>query len=302
MARKIPLPENPEPVDIFHASFLLLPRSTSDIPMKIHPILAFIVLLLVSACNKEDEILPTLAATDSVVAAADSSVISNPEVPEKDSSAADSAIYQRAKFQDMPYRILFPKNYDPNKRYPMFIFLHGIGERGNDNEQQLRWGSSLFLRDSVRDHYPAFVIFPQCQSTHYWFDASQTETLKKLIEAIVAKHGVDNHRIFIGGLSMGAYGTYAMVAKYPGLFAAAVAISGDGDVSKAPAMAKTKWRIFAGKKDNVVASDKSEKMATALKKSGASVSFTLYPNADHTGSWVNAFSEPDFCSWIFSTH
>lgn len=99
---------------------------------------------------------------------------------------------------------------------------------------------------------------------------------------------------------MGAYGTYAMTAQYPELFAAAIAISGDGDEHKTTLMARTKWRIFAGKKDNVVPSGKSEKMANALKKSGASVSITVYPHADHTASWVNAFAEPDFCSWLFS--
>jgi predicted peptidase len=99
---------------------------------------------------------------------------------------------------------------------------------------------------------------------------------------------------------MGAYGTYAMVAEFPDLFAAAVAISGDGDARKASRMKKTKWRIFAGKRDEIVSFGKSEKMAKALEEAGASVYYTLYPNADHAGSWILAFEEPDFCSWIFS--
>jgi predicted peptidase len=248
-------------------------------------------LLLSAAACKEDEILPEQPAPV---------VTETASLPEEEpvTEAADSAVYQYARFSNMPYRILFPKNYDPAKSYPLLIFLHGIGERGSDNEQQLRWGASLFQADSVREQYPAFVIFPQCQAGHYWFDSWGTETLKGLVDSISGKYKTD--KTFIGGLSMGAYGTYAMVSQYPGLFNGAVAIAGDGDTRKATAMAKTKWRIFAGKLDHIVSSDKSEKMAAALKKSGASVAFTLYPRADHTGSWVNAFSEPDFVSWIFS--
>lgn len=251
-----------------------------------------ITLLLSAAACKEDEILPeqpvTIATTETAPHPAKEPV----------ADATDSAVYQHAMFSDMPYRILFPKNYDPAKSYPVFIFLHGIGERGSDNEQQLKWGASLFKADSIRDKYPSIVIFPQCLPDHYWFDSWGIKTLKGLIDSVSEKYKVN--KIDIGGLSMGAYGTYAMVSQYPGFFTGAVAISGDGDTRKAPAMAKTKWRIFAGKLDHIVSSDKSEKMAAALKKSGAAVSLTLYPRADHTGSWVNAFSEPDFVSWIFS--
>lgn len=264
--------------------------------MNISIALRFLIVLLTAfltaACSQEEEILPTpqespVTETTAVPAPA--------PVP---TTKADSAVYQYAKFRDMPYRILFPKNYDPAKTYPVLVFLHGIGERGNDNELQLRWGASLFQNDSLREEYPAFIVFPQCLSDHYWFDSWGTETLKDLIDLVSKEHKIGH--VYIGGLSMGAYGTYAMTSRYPGFFTGAVAISGDGDSNKAPVMARARWRIFAGKKDHVVTSDKSEKMAAALRKSGASVSFTLYPGADHTGSWVNAFAEPDFVSWIFS--
>lgn len=226
----------------------------------------------------------------------DTSVVTSPPP----AAEFDSAVYQYGQSQHLPYRILLPRNYDSTKAYPMLVFLHGIGESGTDNERQLLWGASLFQTDSIRNNYPAFIIFPQCPSSHYWFDHWGVNSLNTLLDELLTTYHVDMDRLYIGGLSMGAYGTYAMVSKNPGLFAAAIAISGDGDADKASSMVKTKWRIFAGKKDEVVSSSKSEKMAKALANAGATVLFKLYPEANHKESWVNAFAESDFCSWLFS--
>src|SRR4051794_25328019 len=70
-------------------------------------------------------------------------------------------IYKNTAGEDLPYRILFPENYDKSKKYPLVLFLHGAGERGNDNEAQLTHGAKLFLTDENREKYPAIVIFPQ---------------------------------------------------------------------------------------------------------------------------------------------
>jgi predicted peptidase len=252
--------------------------------------------VMIAACENPDEILPVPPAprdSTSVVV-----TVTSPE--KKPPLSTGSELYQYGKFDDMPYRILLPRSYDPTKTYPLFVFLHGIGERGIDNEQPLSMGSSLFQVDSIREKYPAFIIFPQCPETSYWFDKDVTKKLRGLIDTSVAMYPIDKDKISIGGFSMGAYGTFALVSQNPGLFAAAVAISGDGDVNEASRMAKTKWRIFAGKKDAVVPSSKTEKMAKALQVAGATVSFTLYPEADHGRSRANAFSEKDFCSWLFS--
>ena len=215
-------------------------------------------------------------------------------------SFPDSAFYQARTFNDMPYQIMFPRNYDPKKAYPVLIFLHGIDERGTDNQKQLKWGASLFKSDSISRKYPSFVVFPQCPPSNFWHDRLVLEKLKTVINHLATTHSIDQKRMYIEGLSMGAYGTYAIVAKYPDLFAAAIAISGDGDVTKAPQMAKVQWKIYGGKKDNIVPGEKSEKMAEALSKSGASVSVKIYPNAGHVETWVYAFREPDHCSWLFS--
>jgi predicted peptidase len=271
--------------------------------------------VLTQCSSEEDEVLESAPiAADSIISqlpdtvfteVADT-VVTEPakqETQEQDSLISafpDSAFYQAAKYSDMPYRIMFPRSYDSTKTYPLVIFLHGIDERGSDNVQQLKWGASLFQSDSVSHKYPSFVIFPQCPTSSYWHHPTVMQKLKGLIDDVVKTKSINADKIYIEGLSMGAYGTYAMVAKYSDLFAAAIAISGDGDVTKAAQMAKVDWKIYGGKKDTIVPGEKSEKMAEALRRSGASVSLKIYANATHVDTWVNAFAEPDYCSWIFS--
>ena len=87
-------------------------------------------------------------------------------------SAQDKALFAKKIFiqngDTLPYRILLPDNYNPQNKYSLVIFLHGSGERGNDNEKQLTHGAELFLRDSIRKKYPAIVVFPQCSENSYW--------------------------------------------------------------------------------------------------------------------------------------
>jgi predicted peptidase len=258
--------------------------------------LFLIVLFLTIACREEEEVIPLPPPAATIPQQAE---------PEQEEAVAPPPAnvnledFQSAIFDEMPYRILYPRGYDSLKVYPLHIFLHGVGERGTDNERQLAVGSKHFQVDSVRQKYPAFVIFPQCPSSAYWFDERIVEKLTALINDVVRKRSIDKHNISIGGFSMGAYGTFAMVTKNPQLFVSAIAIAGDGDEENARRMAKSKWRLFAGEKDNVVPSKKTEKMAKALKKAGAHVSFTLYPNADHGATWHRAFAEPDFFKWLF---
>lgn len=254
------------------------------------------VLCLTTACHQEEEIIPLPPPAATVPPPVQPEPGEDEAPPPPDVNLED---FQYAMFDKMPYRILYPRGYDSLKSYPLHIFLHGVGERGAENERQLSVGSKHFLSDSVRANYPVFVIFPQCPTSGYWFDEPIIEKLTALIHQVVEQRNIDKQNISIGGFSMGAYGTFAMVAKNPHMFASAIAISGDGDEENAGRMARSKWRLFAGEKDDVVSSKKTEKMARALKNAGANVSFTLYPNADHGATWHHAFAEPDFFKWLF---
>jgi len=259
--------------------------------------LLFVVLAL--SCQTEE--VPPLPPSSPAVADTDASKDSEEKpAPQQPPINITSESFQEATFKGMPYRVLLPRNYDSTKTYPLHIFLHGVGERGRDNEKQLSVGGAFFLTDSIRDRYPSFVVFPQCPSSDYWFDDEIMVQLKELVDTLTEKYPITKEQISLGGFSMGGYGTFSMVARYPGLFVAAIAISGDGDERKASSMAKPKWRIFAGGRDDIVPSSKSEKMARALANAGATVSFKLYPDTDHGGTWVHAFSEPDYFHWLYS--
>ncbi len=236
----------------------------------------------------------------------------------------DSNLYQKFNFiagkDTLPYRLLLPQNYDAAKKYPLILFLHGAGERGNDNEAQLMHGSELFLRDSIRKKYPAIVLFPQCPANSFWsnvniktgangerdfqFQTGGTPTmamglLQQLLTSVIKKYPVQKKQIYVGGLSMGGMGTFEIVSRNPRLFAAAFPICGGADTASASKLKKVNWWIFHGAKDDVVLPQYSERIVTALKKINASVKFTLYPEANHN-SWDNAFGEPDLLQWLLS--
>jgi len=237
-------------------------------------------------------------------------------------TAQDLSLFQRKQFiignDTLPYRLLLPENYNPSKKYPLVFFLHGAGERGNDNEKQLVHGAKLFLKEEVRTDYPAIIVFPQCPQNSFWsnvdfkmengkrifgFKAEGEPTLamkmaQELLYFILQEYPVNNKRVYAGGLSMGGMGTFEIVRRNPKLFAAAFPICGGGEPSTASVMKKTKWWVFHGGKDDVVPPELSEKMVDALKAIKAAVKFTLYPDANHN-SWDPAFAEPELLSWLF---
>lgn len=241
--------------------------------------------------------------------------------------AQDKSAYEKHWFiqgtDTMPYRVLLPKNYDPSKKYPLILFLHGSGERGRDNEAQLTHGWSLFLKDSIREKYPAVVVFPQCAKESYWsnvdikydsaaksriwnFSTAGEPTvamrlLLQLITQLQTNYKLDKKRLHVGGLSMGGMGTYEVVRRLPKTFAAALAICGGANTETAKALAKTKWWIFHGLADPVVPPELSKNMADALANKGALIRLSLYPGVGHN-SWDNAFAEPDLMRWLFSNH
>lgn len=216
------------------------------------------------------------------------------------------------------YRILYPKGFSKAKKYPVILFMHGAGERGNNNEAQLTHGSKLFLEKN--EEFPAVVIFPQAPLNDYWakveverdsipykfnFRNEEEPTralhlVMSLVDSIKAEDFVDRNRIYVGGLSMGAMGTFEILSRKPGLFAAAFAICGGAD----PAIVKNYppgfniW-IFHGEKDNVVLPEYSKAMAREINSKGGNAKLSLYPDDNHN-SWDSAFAEPYLLPWLFS--
>jgi len=220
----------------------------------------------------------------------------------------------------LPYRILYPKNYDKTKKYPLILFLHGSGERGYDNQKQLTHGATLFLKEENRKSFPAIVVFPQCPEDDSWAslktDRTQTPAKREfdysaepkwplvaaneLVKKIMTEESVDQSRVYISGLSMGGFGTFESVYRYPNVYAAAMPICGGGDTERYDKrINKTAFWIFHGSADVVVDPKLSQAMAAKLKSLKIETRYTEYPGVNHD-SWTNAFAEPDFLKWMFA--
>jgi predicted peptidase len=242
------------------------------------------------------------------------------------SHAQDFSDYKKEFFikgtDTLRYRILYPENYKKEKAYPLIVFLHGSGERGNDNEAQLLHGGDLFLKDSLRKQFPAIVIFPQSPQDSTWntFPGGDRDTtaafflalntmglttperlVKQLIDSFAEHKIADKKRLYLGGLSLGGFGTYDLVIHYPGYFAAVFPICGQANVKLyTEKAAKVPAWIFHGTLDNVVDPQPDRDLIKALQTIGAkNAKYTEYPKAGHN-SWDNAFAEPGLLAWLFS--
>jgi predicted peptidase len=216
------------------------------------------------------------------------------------------------KGDTMKYRLLYP-DYDTLRKYPLVIFLHGSGERGNDNEAQLKWGVMNFATDQMMIMHPAFILAPQCPANQSWANYNNKNKselrlnsvpsqpmglLIELIHKLIKELAIDTNRIYITGLSMGGYGTFDAIERYPHLFAAAVPVCGGGDVSKAALIAHIPIWIFHGSEDAAVNPILSLNMADALTKAGGHPGFTLYPEVGHY-SWLGTYTDPLLMDWLF---
>jgi len=221
---------------------------------------------------------------------------------------------------ELMYRLLKPAHSKKSKKYPLVIFLHGAGERGDDNLEQLTHGAALFEDKRNRRKFPAYVLFPQCPAEAYWatrnakienksfkfgFDYSLSPGLPlqqvfDLIELYKILPSVDSNRIYIMGLSMGGMGTLEAISRHPELFAAAIPICGGGDLSYVKNFASVVpvW-IFHGAKDDVVSPEYSRNMVRQIVSEGGSPRYTEYPEANHN-SWDAAFRTPDLLNWLFN--
>lgn len=222
------------------------------------------------------------------------------------------AVYKHSTTDSLQYRVLMP-DYNRSRTYPLVIFLHGSGERGTDNEAQLKWGVLNFATDDNMKKFPAFVVAPQCPPNQQWANVSgrdrnelkiqdqptkTMEMLRGLIAKMVKDMPIDTSRIYITGLSMGGFGTFDAIVRYPNLFAAAVPVCGGGDISKAPGIAHIPMWIMTGSEDPTVAPELSLEMARALGKAGARPGYTQYPEVGHF-SWIHAYSDPMLLPWLF---
>lgn len=212
---------------------------------------------------------------------------------------------------ELPYCILYPKNFNPEQSYPMLVMLHGSGERGNDNEAQLIHGGKLL--STSEELYDVITIVPQCPNDSIWamsknwknVMSNEKETgaglaVMELLREFIGLGFADPDRVYGTGLSMGGIGILDLAMTYPDFFAAVQPICGSFNIRRAQTYkGKTAFRFFHGTNDKAVDPQASIKGSKILADSQTESVLVLYPGVAH-GSWYNAFAEPDFLSWMLS--
>lgn len=225
-----------------------------------------------------------------------------------------ASYYHIERNDTLPYRLYRSKKADTmTEALPLVIFLHGAGERGNDNFMQLKHCIKYFLDDTVTNHYPFLLMVPQCPNDRRWvntdwslpehaMDSVPTVELRgvmAVLDSLIDAGAVDSTQVYICGISMGGYGTWDALQRWPEKFAAAIAICGGGDPAYALAMKNIPIYIFHGMLDRAVMPSRSIQMYNALKEVGNEEAILVtYPELVHL-CWDAAFSTPGLFKWLF---
>jgi predicted peptidase len=196
---------------------------------------------------------------------------------------------------EVAYLIYLPEGYDAEKgkKWPLLLFLHGAGERGDDLEKVKAHGPPRLMKEGRE--FPFIVVAPQCP-VDLWWSAFLT---KPVLDEVLNGFSVDEDRVYVTGLSMGGYGTWDIAAKYPEMFAAAAPVCGGGEPERAAKMKDLPLWVFHGAKDDVVKLDESEKMVKAVEEAEGDVKFTVYPEAGHD-SWTETYDNPELYEWFLN--
>lgn len=232
---------------------------------------------------------------------------------------------QLTKKVDLGYLLYLPPGYDAKaaKKWPLILFLHGAGERGTNlavvsvhgppklvkknppvpkNETEDARKSREAATKLVAENF--IIVSPQCPVGERW----DPEVLLALLDSVIASHKADTRRVYLTGLSMGGYGSWALLAKAPERFAAAAPICGGGNTidillaarDRAAALKSLPVWAFHGAKDGAVVLAESERMIAALKKAGVKeLELTVYPEAGHD-SWTEAYNNPKLYEWFLA--
>ena len=239
---------------------------------------------------------------------------------------------------NLPYRLFVPANYDPNEKYPLVLYLHGSGERGTDNRLPLDIGqfAQTFYSSEVQTTHPSFFLVPQCPwevvggdpRGEFWvnnFETYPDETphpgwswtsystadypvstslsaVRNLLPSLLSEFSIDSSRLYATGWSMGGDGTWDLLARNPGLFAAGVPIAGMGDPTQAARLASTPLWVFHGGEDTATYPEAARTMVSAIQAEGGNIRYTEYADGGHyiVAEAGRVYQEPGFMDWLFA--
>lgn len=198
----------------------------------------------------------------------------------------------------MPYVVYVPRDYDPSQKYPVILFLHGAGERGNDGIRQTQVGIGAAIR-TYPERFPCLVVMPQCPADRWW-RGDELEAAYQCLMQTMREFSCDPSRVYLTGLSMGGFGSWELGAKYPDTFAAMVPICGRGNPADAEKLKTMPIWVFHGEADTLVPPTFSREMVEALQKAGSTlVKYTELPGIGHN-SWDPAYSSAEVIRWLLA--
>ncbi|WP_342042874.1 chitobiase/beta-hexosaminidase C-terminal domain-containing protein [Bacillus sp. OTU2372] len=224
-------------------------------------------------------------------------------------------------YDSMPYRLYVPEGYDSHKVYPLVLFLHGGGERGNDNIKQLTAndGAVIWAAPENQAKHPAFVLAPQARNvpdggftvtrdsnnivnlSRVFEFSTDLQKAYEILQHVRQNYHIDSNRLYSTGLSQGGFGTFNLNIAYPNLFAAMVPIAGGADPDKVYVLAKKPIWAFHAEDDQVIPVSFSRNAIVAIKNAGGTPIYTEYPaemKYNH-GSWVPAYENKEMIEWVF---
>ena len=197
---------------------------------------------------------------------------------------------------ELKYLLYLPEAYTASKKkWPLILFLHGSGERGDDVQVVAKHGPPKLVAEGKQ--FPFIIVSPQCPQWEWWPNDLQIAALDGLLKEIAANYRVDKDRLYLTGLSMGGFGAWKLAMEYPTRFAAVAPICGKGEPAKAQLIKDLPIWVFHGAKDPVVPVSNSQDMVDALKKYGGDVRLTIYPEALHD-SWTETYNNPELFNWF----
>ena len=238
----------------------------------------------------------------------------------QDRNFSELNFYKKDRWVDskggvLNYRYREPEIFEPNKKYPLILFLHGSGGRGSDNEQQL-WDANAigaFAKQKVSSKFQSYIFAPQVPLNERWVSTEWdtddykllpiSSTMRKTLAALDSfidnnKH-VDTDRVYVLGLSMGGWGTWDAITRRPNFFAAAVPICGGGDPIQVKNLAKVNVWAWHGENDSVIDVNKSRKMVGAINSRNGNVRYTEIKGRGHD-SWLDVWNNKELWEWLFS--
>jgi predicted peptidase len=221
-----------------------------------------------------------------------------------------SRMYTNEGGKTMPYRLFIPAQYNPQRTYPLILWLHGAGGTGTDNLRQISGdqipGTHLWTKAQNQAVRPMFVLAPQSQSG--WVSpteaglSAELQLVMDVLRSVTKEYRIDPKRIYVAGQSLGGFGTWAIITSDPRLFAAAIVVCNSGSLPQlAPNIRDIPLWVFQGEKDIPLFVMASVEMVEAIRNAGGKVRYTTYPDSGHD-IWERVFREPTLVKWLLAQH